>query len=113
MTDYILDISKYNESKQSLQPFLNTLKSFECLDDFLFPAQCISNDTVNTNSWVFNDKWKKDEEFGRQILNGLNPGTIVRCMKLPNNFPLEHSDVNGLLVRGLSLDEEIKLGNVF
>ena len=105
------NVSTNKDSGDILQPFLTIFKSFECLDDFLLPAHCISND-VKTNSWVNNDKWKKDEEFGRQILNGLNPGIIVRCTKIPENVPLENSDVDGLLVRGLTLEEEIKLGNM-
>ena len=99
----------YKSSNEMLQPFLNVFTSFECLDDFLLPAQCISND-LKIKSWVYNDKWKKDEEFGRQILNGLNPGIISRCTKLPDDFFLQQSHVEGLLVRGLSLEEEINLG---
>ena len=110
--DRILGVDGYKSSCEILQPFLNVQKSFECLDDFLLPAQCISND-MKSNSWVHNDKWKKDEEFGRQILNGLNPGTITRCMKIPQNFPVENVDVEGQLVRGLTLEEEINLGIAF
>ena len=105
-------ILRYTDSSEILHPFLSIFKSFECLDDFLLPAQCIS-DELKTTPWVHNDKWKKDEEFGRQLLNGLNPGNIVRCSKIPDNLPLDNTHVQGLLVRGMSLEEELKLGNIY
>ena len=33
-------------------------------------------------------RWISDVEFGRQILNGVNPVVIRRCTKLPVNFPV-------------------------
>ena len=110
--DISLSTMGYKNSNEILQPFLNVYKSFECLDDFLLPSLCISETKLKHASWVTNDKWRKDEEFGRQILNGMNPGVITRCTKLPTSFNLANSDVEGLLGRGLSLEEEINLGNI-
>ena len=107
--DLILSTTGYKNSNENLLPFLNVYKSFECLDDFLLPSLCISNEQKHA-SWVYNDKWKKDEEFGRQILNGMNPGVITRCTKLPDSFKITNTGVEGLLGRGLSLEEEINLG---
>ena len=59
------------------------------------------------------DKWRKDEEFGRQILNGVNPAHLRRCRKLPDNFPVTNSLVEGSLNRGKSLEEEMDDGNVY
>ena len=73
------------------------------------PALCIKNELKHA-SWIYNDKWRKEEEFGRQILNGMNPGVITRCAKLPDRFKVTNSDVEGLLCRGVSLEEEIDLG---
>ena len=56
-----------------------------------------------------NDLWMKDEEFGRQILNGVNPILIQRCSVLPANFPVTNEMVKGSLVRGLSLEDEMKV----
>ena len=34
--------------------------------------------------------WKSDEEFGRQMLNGVNPTTLSRCDELPDE--LKHAE---------------------
>ena len=56
-------------------------------------------------------RWTSDVEFGRQILNGVNPVVIRRCTKLPVNFPVINDTVKGSLNRGKTLDEEIKVCN--
>ena len=54
-------------------------------------------------------RWTRDEEFGRQILNGVNPVIVQRCSALPPNFPVKNEMVQGSLGRGLSLEEEMKV----
>ncbi|XP_067223192.1 hydroperoxide isomerase ALOXE3-like [Chanodichthys erythropterus] len=56
--------------------------------------------------------WDEDEFFGYQFLNGLNPMMIQRCSKLPENFPVTDDMVKDSL-RGSSLEQEMKKGNIF
>ena len=54
-------------------------------------------------------RWITDVEFGRQILNGVNPIVIHKCSTLPDNFPVTHDMVKNSLVRDLTLQEEMKV----
>lgn len=54
-------------------------------------------------------RWATDVEFGRQMLNAVNPIVIQRCITLPSNFPVTNDMVKPFLVRGLSLEEEMKV----
>ncbi|XP_026886847.2 hydroperoxide isomerase ALOXE3-like [Electrophorus electricus] len=57
--------------------------------------------------------WKRDEFFGYQFLNGLNPMMIKRCSKLPDNFPVTSDMVSSFLPMGSTLEQEMEKGNVF
>ena len=54
-------------------------------------------------------RWTTDVEFGRQVLNGVNPVVIEKCTDLPSNFPVTNDMVKGFLNRGLSLEKEMKV----
>ena len=54
-------------------------------------------------------RWTSDIEFGRQILNGVNPVIIQRCTKLPSNFVVKHEMVKPSLNTGHTLEEEIQV----
>ena len=56
-------------------------------------------------------RWITDVEFGRQILNGVNPVVIHKCSTLPGNFPVTHDMVKSSLVRNMTLQEEMKVAN--
>ncbi|XP_073716819.1 polyunsaturated fatty acid 5-lipoxygenase [Misgurnus anguillicaudatus] len=57
--------------------------------------------------------WNTDDMFGYQFLNGCNPVVIRKCMKLPDKFPVTHEMVKGSLQRELTLQDEIKKGNIY
>eukprot|EP00731_Ephydatia_muelleri_P012489 Em0006g1383a len=58
-------------------------------------------------------RWMRDEEFGRQMLNGVNPMVIERCATLPPNFPVTSSMVKSSMDSGLSLEDEMKAGHIY
>ena len=91
----------------------SNVKPLHTFDDFI----TFSKDLKKHPSYLKNDKWKKDEEFGRQILNGTNPVHIKRCRKLPSNFPVTNNHVKALCVsvcnRGKTLEEEMEDGHIY
>ena len=56
-------------------------------------------------------RWATDVEFGRQMMNGVNPIVITKCTELPPNFPVNEEMVKPLLARGLSLKEEMDVSS--
>lgn len=56
-------------------------------------------------------QWISDVEFGRQMMNGVNPVVIKRCDSIPDNFPVTNEMVQNLLTRGKTLDEEMKVSS--
>ena len=54
------------------------------------------------------DRWATDVEFGRQVLNGVNPVVIRKISSLPDNFPVTNEMVQGSL-RGGTLDQQMKV----
>ena len=57
-------------------------------------------------------RWTTDVEFGRQVLNGVNPVVIEKCTALPSNFPVTNNMVKGFLNRGLTLEQEMKVSSL-
>ena len=53
-------------------------------------------------------RWVSDVEFGRQILNGVNPVLIHKCTKIPDNFAVTGEMVQPLMNNGKTLEEEMK-----
>uniref|UniRef100_A0A671NTG9 Arachidonate 5-lipoxygenase-like n=1 Tax=Sinocyclocheilus anshuiensis TaxID=1608454 RepID=A0A671NTG9_9TELE len=67
----------------------------------------------NTVSEYVMQNWNKDYFFGYQFLNGCNPVVIKKCMNLPDKFAVTQEMVEGSLDRGLTLQEELKAGNIY
>ena len=55
-------------------------------------------------------RWTSDVEFGSQMLNGVNPMVIKKCTDIPSKFPVTNDLVKPYLTRGLSLEQEMKVG---
>lgn len=54
-------------------------------------------------------RWTSDVEFGRQILNGVNPVVVEMCTCLPANFPVTDDLVAPFMTRGKTMTEEMKV----
>ncbi|XP_041644928.1 polyunsaturated fatty acid 5-lipoxygenase-like [Cheilinus undulatus] len=67
----------------------------------------------NTNSEYVMQHWKEDFLFGYQFLNGCNPVMIRKCTKLPEKFPVTHEMVSDSLERKMTLEQEMKAGNIY
>ncbi|XP_068111325.1 polyunsaturated fatty acid 5-lipoxygenase-like [Hyperolius riggenbachi] len=57
--------------------------------------------------------WQEDFVFGYQFLNGCNPLMIKQCKELPETFPVTQEMVEESLERKLTLEQEMKRGNIF
>ncbi|XP_059422585.1 polyunsaturated fatty acid 5-lipoxygenase-like [Carassius carassius] len=67
----------------------------------------------NTISEYVMEHWKEDFMFGYQFLNGCNPVVIRKCTEIPDKFPVTQKIIEDSLERGLTLEEELKEGNLF
>lgn len=55
------------------------------------------------------EHWREDCFFGYQYLNGLNPGLIRRCTKVPDKFPVTDEMVAPFLEEGTCLQAELEV----
>ncbi|KAK7169694.1 hypothetical protein R3I94_000054 [Phoxinus phoxinus] len=74
------------------------------LEDFDFKNTLLEN--------VMQD-WRKDYMFGYQFLNGCNPVMIKKCTEIPDKFPVTHEMVKSFLKKDVTLQEELKAGNIY
>ena len=79
------------------------------LNDYAIFANALAND--EQKEAVRSLRWVSDVEFGRQILNGVNPVVIRKCSSLPDNFPVTNDMVKGLMSRGKTLSEEMQVSD--
>ncbi|KAI4881537.1 hypothetical protein NFI96_016575, partial [Prochilodus magdalenae] len=69
---------------------------------------------IKTKTYEYvQENWRRDDFFGYQFLNGLNPMIIRRCSELPEKFPVTDEMVQGFLPEGSTLKSEMKKGNIF
>lgn len=76
------------------------------LHDYEIMATVLGNPEVSVHNAA---RWTTDVEFGRQMLNGVNPVVIRKCTKLPANFSVTNEMVESFLNRGMTLDKEMKV----
>lgn len=59
------------------------------------------------------DRWQTDEEFARQMVQGVSPVHIRSCTELPADFELTEETVYGLLQPGMTLQEAMEKHRIF
>uniref|UniRef100_A0A1B8XZG1 Arachidonate lipoxygenase 3 n=1 Tax=Xenopus tropicalis TaxID=8364 RepID=A0A1B8XZG1_XENTR len=62
---------------------------------------------------LVSELWKEDSFFGYQYLNGLNPLMIQKCLRIPDNFPVDDLTVSATLGESTTLQAELQNGNIF
>lgn len=55
------------------------------------------------------EHWAEDSFFGYQYLNGINPGLIRRCTRIPDKFPVTDDMVAPFLGDGTCLQAELEV----
>lgn len=96
--------------KLKLHKYLTAFNSFDSFEDFKAMSEVVPN-SETSRAIKADDRWRTDEEFGREFLDGVNPVMIKRCKEPVEKFPVTNDMVGNLLDRGLSLDEEMKVIN--
>ncbi|CAL1578725.1 unnamed protein product [Knipowitschia caucasica] len=107
--DFVLNYSKAIENlfvNQFMHMFQSSWSDFGDFEKIFVRIK-------NTISEYVMQHWKEDFMFGYQFLNGCNPVLIQKCTKIPEKFPVTDDMVKVSLERGLTLEEEVKAGNIF
>lgn len=55
------------------------------------------------------EHWAEDSFFGYQYLNGINPGLLRRCTRIPDKFPVTEDMVAPFLGEGTCLQAELEV----
>lgn len=92
--------------KLGIQKMTTVFQPFKDFDDFKNLAQTLN---VSDNVTYIMENWKKDEEFGRQFLNGTNPVALRRMPEAVDKFPVSEELIIGFLDRSMSLGEEMEV----
>ena len=104
-------VKNFDFTKDSIESvgFLGLKGVFTTLDS-LHSYELLARTMGKPSMPVFEGhRWVLDAEFGRQMLNGVNPVVIERCSSLPEYFPVTNEMVQNYLTRGLSLEKEMEV----
>lgn len=104
-------VKNFDFTKDSIESvgFLGLKGVFTTLDS-LHSYELLARTMGKPSMPVFEGhRWVLDTEFGRQMLNGVNPVVIEKCSSLPEYFPVTNEMVQSYLTRGLTLEEEMEV----
>uniref|UniRef100_UPI00358E5185 polyunsaturated fatty acid 5-lipoxygenase isoform X2 n=1 Tax=Myxine glutinosa TaxID=7769 RepID=UPI00358E5185 len=109
------------DSEKAVHFLANYTKAMEnlCVNHFMHMFQSSWSDFsdyekifVRIKNTV-SEHWESDLLFGYQFLAGCNPVVLRQCRDLPAKFPVTTEMVETSLERGLTLENELKAGNIF
>ena len=80
--------------------------SLDNLDSYIDLFKCLDPSPLSVQR---EELLKSDVEFGRQMMNGVNPTIIQKCDVIPSNFAVTDDLVQPFLTRGKTLTEEMKV----
>ncbi|KAL3883123.1 hypothetical protein ACJMK2_029416 [Sinanodonta woodiana] len=98
--------------KLKLHKFMTMFDPFDSLKDFLAMTKVLEMSDV-ARAITDHKKWKRDEEFGREMLAGFHPLMLRRCSHPLESFPVTDEMLEGSLDCGMTLQEEMKAGHVY
>ncbi|KAL3883129.1 hypothetical protein ACJMK2_029422 [Sinanodonta woodiana] len=107
-----IEIIGFYAFKLKIHSFLTAFEAFNDFEDFKALTDVLSQSEV-AKAITANDAWKRDEEFGRMILNGVNPVLIKRCQAPLEHFPVTNDMLQGILQRNLSIEQEMEAGHIY
>ncbi|KAK3579731.1 hypothetical protein CHS0354_008871 [Potamilus streckersoni] len=99
-------------TKMKLHHFTSIFNAFDSFEDFRAMAEILEQSEI-AKAILNKDNWMRDEEFGRMVLDGINPIMLRRCEAPLENFPVTDEILKGCLDRELNLQEEMEAGHVY
>ncbi|KAL3883124.1 hypothetical protein ACJMK2_029417 [Sinanodonta woodiana] len=99
-------------TKMKLHCFMSIFNAFDSFEDFRAMAEILDQSEI-AKAILHKDNWMRDDEFGRMVLDGVNPVLLRRCETPLQNFPVTDEMLKGCLDRDLNLQEEMEAGHVY
>ncbi|XP_052809001.1 polyunsaturated fatty acid 5-lipoxygenase-like isoform X2 [Mya arenaria] len=98
--------------KLKLNKYMRIFQSFDSLEDFKDMAKVVP-ETETSKAILEDDRWRQDAEYGREMLDGVNPVLIRRLTRSLPQFPVTDEMVGEQLDRGMTLKEEMEFGHIY
>ncbi len=95
-----IDFAKAGIKAITTLGFKGLVLKIDSLYDYISLAKSLEDNDLSVYDKIYEgSRWVTDVEFGRQMLNGVNPVVIRKCTKLPSNFPVTNEMVHSFFNR--------------